>query len=167
MANNSSLRVTGEALCQAIMHHSEIASAIDVQVPEMAEQELQIAELTATYRTMTNELTSVDIDFQQEILPDASLLNGRHNDFSGNNDNASKRQMPKSPNGEIFLVDKWYVQINSPTAFIEFARQQVGPEINSLEEAVRLLCERDGWKPQGYPGGLLAILQHDVQLCLE
>jgi hypothetical protein len=159
--------MTAEALCQAIMRHSEVASNSDVQVPEMAEQELQIAELTASYRNMTNERTGVDIDFRQEIPPGVGPLNGHHDDFSGNDENALKRQMPTSPNDEVFLVDKWYIQINLPTAFIEFARQRVRLEINSLEEAVRLLCERDDWKPQGYPDGLLTVLQHDVQLCLE
>jgi hypothetical protein len=149
------------------MRHSEILSSAEVQIPEVAEQELQIADLTLIYRTIANERTTVDVDFQQEILPEVHPLEERHDGFSGDDDNASEHQRPLSHDDEVFLVDKWYIQINFPMAFLEFARQRLGLDVNNPEEGACLLCKRDGWKPQGYPEGLLTVLQHDVQLCLE
>lgn len=167
MADNSNLRVTAETLCEAIMHHSEMASNTDVQIPELAEQELQISALTSIYRNIANERTAVDVDFQQEVLPEVNLLVERHDGLSSNDEGASEYPMSTSPDGEVFLVDKWYIQINAPMTFVEFASRRLELDVNSPEEGARLLCERDGWKPQEYPDGLLAVLEHDVQLCLE
>jgi hypothetical protein len=162
---NSGLGIMAEALCEAIMHHAEIYSRENVAPTEVALLELEIADLTSSYHDMSKERTGVDIEFKQGPLPRLKLLDERHGE-DPKDDEARAGKEELSQDEEVFLVDKWYVQVSAPMAFLEFARQRVGMDMSSPEEAARMLCKKDGWKPQKYPKGLIAVLDHDVQLCL-
>jgi hypothetical protein len=163
---NSGLGMMAEALCAAIMHHSEIYSRENVAPSDVAPLELEIADLTSSYHDMSKKRTGVDIEFRQQSLPELGLVHEHlYGEYPKDGDTRVGQELPQDE--EVFLVYKWYVQVSTSMAFVEFARQRVGVDIASPEEAARILCERDGWKPEKYPKGLIAIVNHDVQLCRD
>jgi hypothetical protein len=165
-AGGSLLEMKAEALCEIIMRHSETYENGPVDPARVAPLELAIAELTSAYRDIAKERTGVDIDFQQS-LPELSLVSEQisEDDSEGGDTATGHKALPEDK--EVFLVDKWYIRINSPAAIMAFARQRVGTDVSSPEEAARLLCEKEGWKPEQYPEGLINVLSHEVQLCVD
>ena len=168
-AGGSILKIKAEALCKIIMRHSELYERSNVDLADVAPLELEIAELTSAYSNAAEERTGVAVVFRQQSLPEYGMTEGPiPGDEREDGSTAARHEaLPEEEEEEeeIFLVDKWYVGVNSSAAITEFARQRAGTDISSPEEAARLLCEKDGWKPEQYPGGLISVLDHEVQLC--
>lgn len=60
------------------------------------------------------------------------------------------------------LLGKYYLKIEVPVDFLLFARRHLDRNIATLEEALRLLCEKDGWNPKKYPDDLIDTASHSI-----
>jgi hypothetical protein len=64
--------------------------------------------------------------------------------------------------GSFILFGKYFLRIEIPEDFMVFARRYLDRNVATLEEALRLFCEKDGWNPKVYPDGLVNVTERNI-----
>ncbi|MFI9163440.1 hypothetical protein [Kitasatospora aureofaciens] len=67
----------------------------------------------------------------------------------------------------ISVVDRYGIVVDNPESLKKFAQGRIGEDLASTAEALRSLCERDGWKPESYPEGVIAVDWRATDVCVE
>lgn len=179
------LVVAAERICEALRRHAELCSRDPQDAPAIMPALVETREAMRAYSRLLFDTAGwgppfLQVEegapFEAEDAEDAGVSAG-----SGGPDQAREEGSGGSAAGGaaggavgsgevpwVMVADKYILRVDRAEEFMAFARSRLEQEPASLEEAVRLLCEADGWRPggpDGYPAGMFEVTEHTVDTC--
>jgi hypothetical protein len=151
------LHTAAEAFCEALMQHARLCSADPGRPAEIVPAGDRLADAAGRYAELAAAHADDYVPFRRDNIEAAM---GR----ATSNKETVREPHEEAQSREVAVFDKHFLRIDKPGDFISFAHSYLDTEVADLAEAVCLLCNQDGWKPQRYPAGLVAILAHDIDI---
>jgi hypothetical protein len=66
----------------------------------------------------------------------------------------------------VSVLENHAVFVNDENVLLQYAESRSGAKPQGVMDAIRVLCELDGWKPGSYPGGIIEVDWQALDLCL-
>jgi hypothetical protein len=158
-----------ERICEALRRHAELCSRDPEDAPAVMPALVEVREAMRAYSGLLFDTTGWGPPFLQ--VEEGAPFETDEDDEADEAADSDRADNGAGGSGEVpwvMVADKYILRVDRAGEFMDFARSRLGQEPASVEEAVRLLCEADGWRPagpDGYPPGMFEVTEHTVDTC--
>jgi hypothetical protein len=140
--------------------HAEVCERDPDNSLDIVPAALRLGEAAASYADILKRQTGWGIAFER--VKDDSLVDG---ESPGDGGTGSGEPLPEEVEF-VVVYDKYFLRIDNPDAFTSFAKSRLGQDVAGPAEAARRLCENEGWRPDSYPAELIAVNEHNIDVCV-
>jgi hypothetical protein len=144
-----------EDLCRKLMNHASL----------VGEDSAEDAVIIAAGESFADSASAYKDIIDGRLGGDSGLFASREKYSSREMENSSEitsSALQSSDISSFLLLGKYYLRIKVSADFLLFARRHLDRNVATLEEALRLLCEKDGGNPKKYPDDLIDTAGHSI-----
>jgi hypothetical protein len=146
-------------LCNAIRAHALLCGQELNDTQSVATASARIDQAAANYERVVRDMSGWGVSFEryrEGAYPKYDQLLDEHA-VAGGGVAAAETVWP-------IVTDRYEIEVASAARLVEFTRARWETDIAGPAEAIQLMYEKDGWRPDSYPGDLLSIDDYSVSV---
>lgn len=151
-AGKEAIKDAALMLCNAIHAHALLYSQELNDTQSVATASARIDQAAANYERIVRDTSGWGVSFEryrEGAYPKYDQLLEEHA-AAGGGVAAAETVWP-------IVTDRYEIEVASAARLVEFARARWETDVAGPAEAIQLMYEKDGWRPDSYPGDLLSV----------